>query len=363
MPSRKRARAASTELVVRAEPSDGSLRAGLAKLWRAGTCCDVELVVEGRSFSAHRVVLAAESPCLAALVCGGFAEAGMPRIELQEIAASIFERALDFLYLQECTLASQDELQPLLRAACHFQIAPLQAACEAAVAERLDASNCLRGLALADALTLSSLRQSATDVALASFEEAAAAEDGAALAALPAAMVGALLASDELKVAKEEAVLGAAKAWLAAQQPAASSEVARGLLEHVRFPLVDDLAALERDELLLQHPALVMRAYREKVTGEATPRTRRRGKALSYEDLETGMTVQVSGDAEFVKEQCKQVAPGADGLTGWTEGGVMEAMVGHEYQLVALGSCFRAAKLIQDGGRSYWFPYTALLRA
>ena len=53
---------------------------------------------------------------------------------------------------------------------------------------------------LADALTLSSLRQSASEVALKSFEEAVAAEDGAALTALSAEKLGELLEADTLIV-------------------------------------------------------------------------------------------------------------------------------------------------------------------
>ena len=42
------------------DTSADSLREALTKMWRSDTLCDVEIKIEGRSFSAHRVILAAE---------------------------------------------------------------------------------------------------------------------------------------------------------------------------------------------------------------------------------------------------------------------------------------------------------------
>ena len=77
MPPRKRARApvisAAPTTIALQRGDHTSFLEGLAELWRAGTLCDVTVLVGGRSFKAHRLVLAASSPYFAAMN-GGFAE-------------------------------------------------------------------------------------------------------------------------------------------------------------------------------------------------------------------------------------------------------------------------------------------------
>ena len=69
MASRKRARKDSNAPELSARPLEikatmeaDSFREELVSMWREGRLCDVTIVVEGRSFPAHRLVLSAESP-------------------------------------------------------------------------------------------------------------------------------------------------------------------------------------------------------------------------------------------------------------------------------------------------------------
>ena len=192
--------AVSDSLVVSASDStaDG-LRQALMEMWRSDTLCDVEISVEGRSFRAHRNVLAAESPYLKALVTTTMKERAGP-IVLQELSAATFASAIEFMYSHECTLASQDELQPLLQAASLLRVPSLEGAVELVMAERLEPSSALRALALADHLSLPTLAAAAKKLALKNFEEAVAVEDGAALTALSAEKLGELLEADTLIV-------------------------------------------------------------------------------------------------------------------------------------------------------------------
>ena len=179
--------------------STDSLRESLTEMWRSEILCDVEITINGRSFRAHRIILAAESPYLNALVTNTTMKERSGPIELQEIAAKTFASALEFMYSHETTLASQDELQPLLHAASLLRVPSLEAAAEAAIAQRLDPSSALHALGLAEHLSLPVLAAAAKEIVLAHFEEAMAVE-GDVLATLCAEKLGEFIEADALIV-------------------------------------------------------------------------------------------------------------------------------------------------------------------
>ena len=176
-----------------------SLRESLTEMWRSEILCDVEITINGQSFRAHRNILAAESPYLSALVTNTMMTERSGPIELKEIAASTFASALEFMYSHACTLASQDELQPLLHAAHMLRVPSLQVAVEAAIAQCLDPSSALHALGLAEHLSLPVLAAAAKEIMLAHFAEAMAVE-GEVLATLSAEKLGELIESDTLAV-------------------------------------------------------------------------------------------------------------------------------------------------------------------
>ncbi|EOD08658.1 hypothetical protein EMIHUDRAFT_217402 [Emiliania huxleyi CCMP1516] len=341
---------------------EDGLRTAIAAQWREGTLCDVDLLVEGTAFKAHRMLLAAESPYLSALVTTAMRERAGP-IELKELSAASFAAALSFMYTRRCTLGSQDALQPLLHAAHLLRVPPLLAAAEAAVAERIDASTCLRALGLAEHLSLAALANTAQKLALQHFGTAAEAEDGAALHTLSAEQLGDIIASDDLAVSDESVVLEAVKGWLAAQQPAASQATAGALLAHVRFAELskEQKVALDDEPLLQQHFKIVATAYREKMHGEDTPRARPRSGSfrccLQYDDLRVGMMVKVHPDRAFVEEQCRKVVAGATKNCGWAVN--MTSTCGSTYRVAELRENSCSARL--DIPRVIWhLPYTVL---
>ena len=179
--------------------STDSLRESLTEMWRSEILCDVEITINGQSFRAHRIILAAESPYLNALVTNTTMKERSGPIELKEIPASTFASALEFIYSHETTLASQDELQPLLHAASLLRVPSLEAAVEAAIAQRLDPSSALHAFGLAEHLSLPVLAAAAKEIVLAHFEEAMAVE-GDVLATLSAEKLGELIEADALIV-------------------------------------------------------------------------------------------------------------------------------------------------------------------
>ena len=69
-----------------------------ALLWREGQLCDIEVTVEGRSFQAHRIVLAARSEYMNALFGSGMAESKSASISVAEMDADAFGLVLEWMY-------------------------------------------------------------------------------------------------------------------------------------------------------------------------------------------------------------------------------------------------------------------------
>lgn len=60
--------------------------------------CDVVLLVGGRVFKVHRLVLAASSPYFSALFAGGMSEVDKDEVQILGVEAEVFEVLLDFIY-------------------------------------------------------------------------------------------------------------------------------------------------------------------------------------------------------------------------------------------------------------------------
>ena len=122
MPPRKRARsstgstsAAASEAVPLVQLGGGEpLPSKLVRLWRSGRLADTTVKVEGSSFVAHKVVLAAGSAYFERLFESPMSDANAPA--LSEVSASAFGPLLDFLY-QGSVEVEEGLLTPLLRAA------------------------------------------------------------------------------------------------------------------------------------------------------------------------------------------------------------------------------------------------------
>ncbi|EOD04694.1 hypothetical protein EMIHUDRAFT_220814 [Emiliania huxleyi CCMP1516] len=160
MASRKRARTSSSSssgvtVVLAGSP----LGSKMAAFWRAGDLTDVVVTVEGRSFPAHRLVLAAGAEYFEKLFKSECRDREAPTIK-DELPAAAFEPLLAFLY--EGSVAVAEELiTPLLHAADYLGVEPLKEAAAGALVARLAPSNALATWALAERLSLPSLAEAA----------------------------------------------------------------------------------------------------------------------------------------------------------------------------------------------------------
>ncbi|KAK1630351.1 hypothetical protein QYE76_004666 [Lolium multiflorum] len=98
---------------------------------------DVSFDVDGESFSAHRLVLAARSPVFRAELYGSMAESRMASITIQEMGASTFRSMLHYMYhgsLPDAGMmdvsSTMAEYQSLLAAADRYGVERLKKICE-----------------------------------------------------------------------------------------------------------------------------------------------------------------------------------------------------------------------------------------
>uniref|UniRef100_A0ACD5YH73 Uncharacterized protein n=1 Tax=Avena sativa TaxID=4498 RepID=A0ACD5YH73_AVESA len=109
----------------------------LIVMWDKKELTDVCFDVDGESFSAHRLVLAARSPVFRAQLYGPMAESKMTSITIQEMAASTFRSMLHYMYYGSLPNASKadvsfimGEYQRLLVAADRYGLERLKNICE-----------------------------------------------------------------------------------------------------------------------------------------------------------------------------------------------------------------------------------------
>jgi hypothetical protein len=293
MPPRKRARDACRD----AEPSSAAQRARLTipcgdvafrwaeltKMWREGSFLDCVVVVEGREFKAHRIVLAASSAFMKSAFTVGLAETTSARLVLEDLGASTFEALLTWCYDGEVAI-DEDRLHDLLRAAARLQVPPLLEACENLLVAHLAPNEALVVWELGDQHTLPRLVEAAKAAVAAAFAEVAATD---AFARLPAAWLEELLQSDHIVVKSEQEVFLGLQQWHAAQDPKPSDEALGRLLGCVRWALLDEaflIGTVNSSRLFAtaEH-AMIMAAALQQALFRSKPRARRgRGVACVF---------------------------------------------------------------------------------
>jgi len=214
----------------------------MAQMWREGSLCDCQVSVDGRVFTAHRIVLAACSTFMRSAFTLGLAETATASVTLEEVEASVFEAVLEFIYAGTCTFDESLSLA-MLQAASRLGIKVLETEVAAHITKRIDPATCLEVWKAGDALSLPTVVEAAQKCAIEAFAEVAALD---AWLGVPAPWLECLLASDELPVDKEEQVFEALTRWHAAQRPPPSHEALNRLLALVRWPLMEQRFVAEQ---------------------------------------------------------------------------------------------------------------------
>ncbi|KAG0442862.1 hypothetical protein HPB47_015542 [Ixodes persulcatus] len=128
--------------VVRSREHCARLLGNLSELRDKGKFCDVELLLEGKTFGGHRAVLAASSPYFEALFSSGLEDSQQKSVEIHGIAPSIFEQLIVFIYKGEIQI-NQENCQDVLSASNMLGLSEVVQACCDFLQKELHPSNCV----------------------------------------------------------------------------------------------------------------------------------------------------------------------------------------------------------------------------
>lgn len=131
------------------------------KLLESGKGADVSFEVDGETFAAHKLILAARSPVFRAQLVGPMKDQNTRRIKTEDLEAPVFKAMLHFIYwdslpdmeeLSDCnaTCASTLMAQHLLAAADRYALERLKLLCEVKLSENVTINTVATTLALAE---------------------------------------------------------------------------------------------------------------------------------------------------------------------------------------------------------------------
>ncbi|KAK1620342.1 hypothetical protein QYE76_025859 [Lolium multiflorum] len=142
----------------------------LAKMWTEQDLTDVSFNVDGETFSAHRLVLAARSPVFRAELYGQMAESKMASITIQDMRASTFASMLHYMYHDSLPSPADDDevfashdIQHLLVAADRYGLEVLKQACEERLCFHIAVDTICSTLELAEEHTCPKLKSRCLD--------------------------------------------------------------------------------------------------------------------------------------------------------------------------------------------------------
>ena len=205
----------------------------LSKHRRNDKFCDITIIVGGKKYRAHKVILTAASPYFEAMFFSGMVESHQETVEVQNIDPEGFEAILSMIYDGQIFI-SDATVQSILFAASIFQIDHLKKACSDFLIKQLSPQNCLGIKIFAEAHGCYDLMELAHRHALSRFAEVSKSEE---FKLLSLEHVTDLLKRDNIRVNDEEDMFDAAMGWINYCTEERAQYVAH-LLRLVRLPLL-----------------------------------------------------------------------------------------------------------------------------
>ncbi|KAE8282089.1 Kelch-like protein 7 [Larimichthys crocea] len=210
-----------------------SIMGVMNNLRKQGTLCDVTLLVQGKHFPAHRVVLAAASHFFSLMFTTRMMESMSHEVELRSAEPEIIELLIEFIYTARISVNSSN-VQSLLDAANQYQIEPVKKMCVEFLKGQIDATNCLGISALSDCMDCPELKAAADDFFQLHFTEVYKLDE---FLQLDVTQLTHLLHQDKLTVRAEAQIYDAAVRWLK-YDVCNRQQYMVEVLGCVRFPLV-----------------------------------------------------------------------------------------------------------------------------
>lgn len=209
-----------------------TLTAGLETMLSSGNHADVTIVVDGRVFPCHKVILCAMSSYFEAMFNHDMIESRGGIVTLYDIEPEIFERLLKFMYTGD-EVVDQSNAEQIFRASSMLQIPCLQERCEDFLLNQVSQENCIGIWKIARAHNCKNLTEIARITLQELFPEIITTEE---FQKLDTDEVVELLSSDSLNAPNEESVCDALMSWLN-HDPSRRSSITQ-CLQTLRLPLV-----------------------------------------------------------------------------------------------------------------------------
>ncbi|XP_072543166.1 actin-binding protein IPP [Salminus brasiliensis] len=195
--------------------------------------CDVRLLVGGRVFQVHRLVLAASGPYFSALFSGGMSEAHEEEVHIAGVEAEVFQVLLEFIYTGSIDVTVEN-VQELMVAADMLQLSEVVTICGEFLRGHMEPSNCVGIYQFLEQIGCLDLMEFTENYIYVHFLEVCVAEE---FSGLSKDQLVRLLRSEELRIEDEYQVFTAAMNWLLFDISHRKKHVVE-VLEPVRFPLL-----------------------------------------------------------------------------------------------------------------------------
>lgn len=210
----------------------------MRSLWKENILLDFTIKVDNAQFPVHKSLLATCSDYFKALFVNQSSESEQNEIYLDNISATTIETVIEFIYTSEMSV-SDDTVQEILLAASMLQTPEIIKLCVDYIESRMDTSNCLGVLAIAEQCD-PNLAEYALRYCLDKFELIT--EEREFLEVDEALLLD-LIAHDQLNVSGELKVLHAIYKWMSYDKDSRILKL-DSLLSHVRFAVVDPISDL-----------------------------------------------------------------------------------------------------------------------
>jgi len=148
----------ATAGVIPAPPS--TLAADLATIQFDSAFSDVTLKTKGRSFRAHRVILAARSPVFRAMFSHNMQETKSNEVIIKDIEGDVLEELIRFIYTNKVNDVAKIA-RPLLAAADKYALESLKTMCESALISQMTVEDVADTLVLSDLHGCNHLKEAA----------------------------------------------------------------------------------------------------------------------------------------------------------------------------------------------------------
>lgn len=209
-------------------------------LWEEKRLLDFTIRVGECKFRVHKLVLATCSDYFKAMFLNDSLESQSNEVTLKDVSPDSMKAILDFFYSSSLTITNET-VQDILITASMIQLPEIMKLCSEYIKKRIDTTNCLGVLAVADRCEILDLVRYTLNYCLDQFECIVKERE---FLEVDDTILSKLISHDQLNVDHEFKVLDAILDWISYDQNSRMSKL-DSLIKHVRFALVNPVCLIE----------------------------------------------------------------------------------------------------------------------